>query len=49
MQKDYTRAIENKKAVEASYRKEREKGLTSKSDLTMVKKQKWLEMERQKN
>lgn len=49
MQRDYTRVVDSKKAIEMSYREEREKGLTSKSDLTMVKKQKWLEMERQKN
>lgn len=42
MQRDYNRIAETKKAIETSYREERDRGLTSKSDLTMAKKQKWL-------
>ena len=49
MQRDYNRLIDNKKNVEKNFREEREKGLNSKSDLTLAKKQKWLELERQKN
>ena len=44
MQRDYNRLIENKKNLEKNIREEREKGLTSKTDLTMAKKQKWLEL-----
>lgn len=49
MQRDYNRLMQTKKTIEVSYREERERGLTSKTDLAMAKKQKWLELERQKN
>ena len=49
MQRDYNRLAEAKKTLEASYREERQKGITNKSDLTQARKQKWLELERQKN
>jgi hypothetical protein len=35
--------------MDVNYRAEKEKGIASNSDLSGVKKQKWLEMERLKN
>ena len=49
MQRDYNRVIESKKGVEGSYRLKREESTTSKADNNLLKKQKWVQMERQKN
>ena len=41
--------IESKKGVESSYRVKRDESTTVKADANMLKKQKWVQMERQKN
>lgn len=49
LQRDYNRILESKKVIEKSFREERERSVTSKSEIANTKKQKWLELERQKN
>lgn len=49
LQRDYNRILESKKTAEKSYREEREKGMNSKAEISIAKKQNWLELERQKN
>lgn len=44
MEKDYNRVLNNRKAAQSQYREEREKGFVSKTDVTNVKRQKWLEL-----
>lgn len=49
MQRDYNRVLESKKNIEKSYREERERSVTSKSEIAVAKQQKWLDLQRQKN
>ena len=48
MQRDYDRLTSNKKALEESFRGERENVITGKLDINQEKKKKWDEMGRQK-
>lgn len=42
LQRDYNRILESKKVIEKSFREERERSMTSKSEIAMAKKNKWL-------
>ena len=49
LQRDYNRILESKKTIEKSFREERERSVTSQSEMAITKKNKWLELERQKH
>lgn len=49
MQRDYNRVLQNKRGFESSYREQKERGLTSRGDVNVIKKQKWLQLQKQKN
>jgi hypothetical protein len=49
MKKDYERVLSSNKLIESEYRDERERGVSTKGDVSYLKKVKWLELEKQKN
>lgn len=49
MERDYHRLTDHKKNLEDSFREERENVITAKVDVNQQRKNKWIEMERQRN